>query len=201
MKHPVPAPTQAVRYIAYPKAMHQLTARLGATPEELAAWVFWGPGKVALPPMSMPMNSIRRRGFTSALAGTMTTYRALMATWFSEEEIAHFSPTERYITGEALIQRWKDKPGLQAEAFILAKIRESRLQDIHPMFGGTRGTFQEHDDFPPRDAHHRAASHRTSGVGLLPFHDLSPHVPGSVDQADPPGAALHRLAGQARSRR
>jgi hypothetical protein len=38
---------------------------------------------------------------------------------------------------------------LQAEAFILAKIRESRLQDIHPMFGGTRGTFQEHDDFPP----------------------------------------------------
>jgi hypothetical protein len=38
---------------------------------------------------------------------------------------------------------------LQADAFILAKIRESRLQDIHPMFGGTRGTFQEHDDFPP----------------------------------------------------
>jgi hypothetical protein len=74
---------------------------------------------------------------------------ALMATWFSEDEIAHFEPVERYITGEALIQRWKDKPGLQAEAFILAKIRESRLQDIHPMFGGTRGTFQEHDDFPP----------------------------------------------------
>jgi hypothetical protein len=72
---PVPEPTQAVRYIAYPKAMHRLAARLGATPEEVAAWVFWGPGKVALRPMSMPTNLIRPRGFTSALAETMTTCR------------------------------------------------------------------------------------------------------------------------------
>jgi hypothetical protein len=45
---PVTAPTQAVRYIAYPKAMHRLAARLGATPEEVAAWVFWGPGNSGL---------------------------------------------------------------------------------------------------------------------------------------------------------
>jgi hypothetical protein len=45
MKQPVPEPTQTVRYIAYPKAMHQLAARLGATPEELAAWVWVGPGQ------------------------------------------------------------------------------------------------------------------------------------------------------------
>jgi hypothetical protein len=87
--------------------------------------------------------------FHFGFGGDFDFVSALMATWFSEDEIAHFEPVERYITGEALIQRWKDKPGLQAEAFILAKIRESRLQDIHPMFGGTRGTFQEHDDFPP----------------------------------------------------
>jgi hypothetical protein len=36
------SPTQTVRYIPYPKAMDQLTARLGATPEEMAAWVWVG---------------------------------------------------------------------------------------------------------------------------------------------------------------
>jgi hypothetical protein len=37
----VPAPPPD--YIAYPKAMKTLTDRLGATPEELAAWIFMGP--------------------------------------------------------------------------------------------------------------------------------------------------------------
>ena len=31
----------------------------------------------------------------------------------------------------------------------MAKIAESRLPDIHPMFGGTRGTHTEHASFPP----------------------------------------------------
>ena len=146
---PVAAPTQAVRYIAYPKAMHQLAARLGATPEELAAWVFWGPGQGGIAAYVNANELDPPPRFHYGFGGNDDYVSPLMATWFSEEEIAHFSPTERYITGEALIQRWKDKPGLQAEAFILAKIRESRLQDIHPGFGGTRGTFQEHDDFPP----------------------------------------------------
>lgn len=37
---PLAEPAPAIRYVAYPKAMQQLTARLGATPEELAAWIF-----------------------------------------------------------------------------------------------------------------------------------------------------------------
>jgi len=146
---PVPEPTQAVRYIAYPKAMHELASRLGATPEELAAWVFWGPGNSGLAAYVNANELDPPPRFHFGFGGDFDFVSALMATWFSEDEIAHFEPVERYITGQALIQRWKDKPGLQAEAFILAKIRESRLQDIHPMFGGTRGTFQEHDDFPP----------------------------------------------------
>ena len=51
-----------------------------------------------------------------------------------------------------MVKRWGEKPGLQPEAFILAKIRESRLQDIHPMYGGTRGTFHEYADFPPLES-------------------------------------------------
>jgi hypothetical protein len=146
---PVPEPTQAVWYIAYPKAMYRLAARLGATPEEVAAWVFWGPGNSGLAAYVNANELDPPPRFHFGFGGDFDFVSALMATWFSEDEIAHFEPVERYITGDALLQRWKDKPGLQAEAFILAKIRESRLQDIHPMFGGTRGTFQEHDDFPP----------------------------------------------------
>jgi len=40
---PLAEPAPAYRYVAYPKAMHQLAARLGATPEELAAWIWSGP--------------------------------------------------------------------------------------------------------------------------------------------------------------
>ena len=32
-----------VQYVAYPKAIHRLSERLNATPEELAAWVWVGP--------------------------------------------------------------------------------------------------------------------------------------------------------------
>lgn len=139
----------AVRYIAYPKAMHQLAARLGATPEELAAWVWSGPERAGLAAYVNANELDPPPRFHFGSGGGYDYVAPLMAAWFVDEEVAHFEPTDRYITGEALINRWHDMPGLQAEAFILAKIRESRLQDIHPRFGGTRGTFQERDDFPP----------------------------------------------------
>ena len=66
----------------------------------------------------------------------------LMACWFLQDDINRFEPAERYITGAALIKRWKKLPGLRPEAFIRAKIAESRLQDIHPTFGGTGGYFR-----------------------------------------------------------
>ncbi|MEZ5643609.1 MAG: hypothetical protein R3E99_00325 [Burkholderiaceae bacterium] len=40
-----------MRYIAYPKAMQQLTQRLGASPHELAAWIFMGRNMEELPRM------------------------------------------------------------------------------------------------------------------------------------------------------
>jgi hypothetical protein len=145
----VPEPAQVVRYIAYPKAMHQLAARLGATPEELAAWVFWGPGQGGIAAYVNANELDPPPRFHFGFGGNDDYVSSFMATWFSEDEIAHFEPAERYLTGTTLIERWSRRPGLHADAFILAKIRESRLQDIHPRFGGTRGTFQEHDDFPP----------------------------------------------------
>lgn len=149
---PVAAPTQAVRYIAYPKAMHQLAARLGATPEELAAWMWLGPEHAGLAAYVNANELEPPPRFHFGLGGGYDYVAPLMAAWFVEEEIAHFEPTDRYITGAALVKRWGEKPGLQPEAFILAKIRESRLQDIHPMYGGTRGTFHEYADFPPLES-------------------------------------------------
>ena len=145
-----PPELSPVPYIAYPKAMHQLATRLGATSAELAAWIFFGPdaGGIAaylnanelIPPP---------RFFYAPGSGNQDYIAPLMACWFREEDIAQFEPADRYITGAALIERWSKRPGLHAVAFIQAKIAESRLLDIHPIYGGTRGTFAEHADWPP----------------------------------------------------
>ena len=84
----------------------------------------------------------------------------LMACWFRQDDIDRFEPADRYITGAALIERWSKQPGLRPEAFIRAKIAESRLQDMHPTFGGTEATFGEDNrNFPPLSAGLFAMSH------------------------------------------
>lgn len=76
----------------------------------------------------------------------------MMACWFREDDVDKFEPADRYITGTALIERWSHQPGIRPEAFIRAKIAESRLLDIHPTFGGTQGTHTEESGFPPLEA-------------------------------------------------
>lgn len=157
------SPAPPIRYIAYPKAMHQLTTRLNATPEEFAAWVWMGPknGGVAAylnaneldpPPRFHYLTSFGTSGVED-----FDYVAPLMGTWFKEPDIAIFNPTDRYITGAALIERWSNRPGLQPIAFIQAKIAESRLLDGHPIYGGTQGTYPNEASFPPL----------TSGLFLL----------------------------------
>jgi len=146
-----PAPT--TRYVAYPKAMHQLTARLGATAEELAAWIWLGPkdGGITAYLNANEMDPPPR--FFYATGSDSHDYIApLMACWFKVDDIDQFEPADRYITGAALIERWGQRPGLHALAFIQAKIAESRLMDIHPIYGGTRGAFSEQSDWPPLES-------------------------------------------------
>jgi hypothetical protein len=146
-------PVRATRYVAYPKAMQQLAARLGATPEELAVWIWLGPkdGGIAAYMNANELDPPPR--FFYAAGGDSHDYIApLMACWFKVDDIAQFAPVDRYITGAALIERWGKRPGLHAVAFILAKIAESRLLDIHPIYGGTRATFSEHSDWPPLES-------------------------------------------------
>jgi hypothetical protein len=141
----------AVRYVAYPKAMAQLKERLNATPEELAAWIWLGPeeGGIVAYVNANELDPPPRFQFELGTGnGEDHDYVSpLMACWFLEDEIAEFHPADRYITGEALIKRWAERPGLKAEAWVRAKIQESRLSDLHPLYGGTRATSE--DEFLP----------------------------------------------------
>lgn len=143
MRSSVPADA----YVAYPLALRELRQRIGATSHEIAAWVFHGPSTGGLaayvnaneldpPPRFsyvMFMHSEDSRDYLSPL----------MRTWFSKRELATFEPDERYITGGALIERWNGWPGIVPEAFIRAKIHESRLCDLHPILGLTQGSIDE----------------------------------------------------------
>ena len=148
------APIVGTDYIAYPKAMALLAGRLNTTPEELAAWVWMGPehGGLAAYLNANELDPPPRFHYYPANGDDFDYLSPLMACWFSEDDIAHFDPTDRYITGQTLIERWSRQPGLQAEAFIRAKIAESRLLDAHPIYGSTQGTCPEQPGFPPLES-------------------------------------------------
>ena len=146
-------PAPAVRYVAYPKAMQQLAQRLDASPDELAAWIFMGPeqGGIAAYVNANELDP-PPRFFYGYMIGAADYIAPLMGCWFKADDVERFEPADRYIVGAALIERWSQRPGLHAQAFIQAKIAESRLLDVHPTFGGTRGTFSEHADWPPLES-------------------------------------------------
>ncbi|MBN8476057.1 hypothetical protein [Sulfuritalea sp.] len=145
------APAMGADYIAYPKAMAMLAGQLDATPEELAAWVWMGPkdSGIAAYLNANELDPPPRFHYDLGNGDDFDYVSPLMACWFNAEDIAQFEPTDRYITGQTLIERWSRQPGLQAEAFIRAKIAESRLLDAHPIFGSTQGTCPEQSGFPP----------------------------------------------------
>ncbi len=132
------------RYIAYPVALKLLDARLQATPEEVAAWIFMGPeagglraylNALDLEPPPRFQYAAMEAGLPGADADYLTP---LQACWFAEDEVQCFLPGARYLTGKALVDRWTKVPGVKASAFIDAKVRESRLVDLHPVTGGTQ---------------------------------------------------------------
>ena len=140
-----------VRYIAYPKAICRLIDRLGATPEEFAVWVWLGPDTGGLTAYVNANELDPPPRFHFATGGDPDYVAALMPCWFEEKELSDFEPAERFMTGAALVERWSDRPGLKPEPFIQAKICESRLDDLHPVFGGTTGTFGDQPDWPALD--------------------------------------------------
>ena len=145
--------SSTVQYVAFPKAMKLLTQRLDAMPEELAAWVFAGGSDGGLDAFlnANGLNPPPKFNFFQCLVGDdeFDYLSPLMACWFREDDIAKFEPVARYLTGKSLIERWSQYPEIQPQAFICAKIRESRLQDIHPILGLSQGTNSKDSSSPP----------------------------------------------------
>ena len=152
---PIP-PGPDSQYIAYPKAMKQLAERFKASPEELAIWVRAGPGR-GLGGLTAYCNANELdpppEFYFDPYSGDDPDCRdylsPLMRCWFRKQDILNFSPTRRFITGAALIERWSGHPGIQPEAFILAKIEEDRLLDTHPISGLTQGSLSGDEWYPP----------------------------------------------------
>jgi len=141
-------------YIAYPKALNLLANRLDASPDELAAWVWMEPvhGGLAAYQNANELDPPPRFYYSFCNGGSLDYLDPLMACWFRADDIANFEPTDRYITGEVLIDRWRKLPGIHPETYIKAKIAESRLMDFHPVCGGTQGTFSDDKSFPPLES-------------------------------------------------
>ena len=142
------------QYIACPKALMQLAERLKASPDELAVWVFIGPdfGGLTAYLNANELDPPPEFCFDPYLGDDPDCrdyLSPLMACWFRQQDILNFTPTERYITGAALIDRWSKLSGMQPEAFTRAKIEESRLQDIHPLSGVTQGRVSGDEWYPP----------------------------------------------------
>lgn len=149
--------TSPTSFIPYPKALKSLSDRLTATPEELAAWVWMGPkhGGLAAYKNANELAPPPRFHYDDGFGDNGDNFdylRPLMACWFGADDIASFQPADRFITGKTLIERWKALPGIHAEAFIRAKIAESRLNDLHPIYGGTQGTSPNDEAFPPLES-------------------------------------------------
>lgn len=145
---PGPSQHNGKNYIAYPRVMKMLTDRMNATPEELAVWVWMGKDKGGL---DAYLNANELDPAPRFHFGHWVGYDyigPLMACWFIEDEVVRFQPSERYVTGKQLIEQWSKQLGIRAKAFVLAKIAESRLQDMHPIYGLTRGSVPEDDAFP-----------------------------------------------------
>lgn len=145
----VPGDPKFIQYIPYPRAIGRLTERLSATPEELAAWVWFGPDAGGFAAYLNANELARPPRFFFSTGGDPDYVAALMACWFEEAAVANFKPAERFITGEALIKRWSECPALKPASFVLAKIKESRLNDLHPIYGGTIASNDDAADWPP----------------------------------------------------
>ncbi len=130
------------RYIPYPMAMGLLDKRLKTTPEELAAWIFQGTklGGITAYCDANELNPPPQFHFSYF---TGSDYLAsLMAVWFLEEDITNFQPSDRFITGKELLDRWGKYLYINPSDYIIAKTHESRLLGFHPIidaFGEENG--------------------------------------------------------------
>jgi hypothetical protein len=205
----------AAKYLAYPAALARLRERLNATPEELAAWIYMGymgsrTGGIAAYESANELDPPPQFRFRTAEWSGPEDHdyiAPMMACWFRADEIETFQPTERFVVGRDLLVKWSKVPGINAASYVIAKIRESklvdahwesRLEDTHPIYGGTLGTFPE-EGYPPielglfRVSDIEAIESEDGIAAYVNSNELDPaHAPGSNSRRAVPVARQHQ---------
>lgn len=141
--HLLARPTQNIQVmeglIPFSEAGRLLTDRFDATLNELAAWMVFGdsplPGYLKVQDVTQCSRLILPRVFSS-----FDLEDALIASWFVQADLVNFVPDERYISGAELLDRWNPYFSRHAAAFIVAKVAELRLTDLHPIAGISQAT-------------------------------------------------------------
>lgn len=134
--------------IEYRKAIHILSKRLGAAPEELAIWAFLGTECGGLDIFTKESGQLEKLTFVD---GNFSHYYLprLRRCWFRRSDVEQFKPQERFITGAALIERWRqyDK---DPEDLIRMEISRGHLEACHPTFGAyIQESLSINDNSPP----------------------------------------------------
>lgn len=138
----------SLNYISYGRALALLKGRLDTTPTEVAAWIDLGPQHGGLSAyLSANELTDPPRFFFSRSGDDGDAYLEDLAhAWFRLDEIEAFRPSDRYITGADLRARWShipDKHGYTIDAYIMARIQESRLMDQSPCTGLSQWSLPE----------------------------------------------------------
>ena len=136
-------------FIEYREAIHLLGTRLRATtPEELAVWVFLGPGWGGIDTYTQESGQPEKLLFGS-YEGQRDYLPTLRRCWFLRSDVEQFEPQERFITGATLIERWRQYDN-DPEDLLRLEISRDRLVALHPTFGGyVLGSIRGNDNSPP----------------------------------------------------
>jgi hypothetical protein len=155
-------------FIPYLRAQAKLKARLNATADEIAMWVWLGPKDGGLAAYFNPYEpdfrkrkprepELPRQFFFQSLAlppKNWNYHRPMQDLYFRTDELERFKPADRFVTGAALVKHWGDLLGdeLEAKDLIRSRIRQSRLIDLHPLSGGTQAGSEDDTDLPPLES-------------------------------------------------
>jgi hypothetical protein len=120
----------------------------------------------------------------------------LAACWFRREDVDRFEPADRFITGSDLVARWSGVAHLDVGAFIRAKILESRLQDLHPITGGTRAALPSDTALPPLESGLFALSE----IEAIEREDLALEGRGQLPAAGAPAREVKESSSERRER-
>lgn len=121
-------------YISYPAAFKFLAEQLGASVEELAAWLWLGREDGGLTGYRNA-NEFTDPPEVRFLKDEPQDLFSLLGTcWFKKSDLEDFKPLHRFVSGKNLRERWEDNLGIPVESFIRAKIEESRLLDLSILF-------------------------------------------------------------------